>query len=72
MEEPQRGIRAVHTESTITVYQAYSRDIGLPAVREGRFPAVWKRDRMTCIKLSVLSRAPVGRRNGGLSHVKPG
>jgi|GEM_PF-3915033 len=49
MEEPQRGIRAVHTESTITVYQAYSREIGLPAVREGRFPAIWKRDRMTWI-----------------------
>ncbi|MEV7364145.1 DUF4291 domain-containing protein [Streptomyces sp. NPDC007148] len=54
MEEPQRGIRAVHTESTITVYQAYSREIGLPAVREGRFPAIWKRDRMTWIKPSFL------------------
>ncbi|MGV9605170.1 DUF4291 domain-containing protein [Streptomyces sp. NPDC003631] len=54
MEEPQRGIRAVHTESTITVYQAYSREIGLPAVREGRFPAIWKRDRMTWIKPSLL------------------
>nr|QIY97956.1 DUF4291 domain-containing protein [Streptomyces sp. S1D4-11] len=39
MEEPQRGIRALHTASTITVYQAYSPEIGLPAVREGRFPA---------------------------------
>ncbi|GGN32948.1 hypothetical protein GCM10011578_072210 [Streptomyces fuscichromogenes] len=47
MEQPQRGIRAAHTDSTITVYQAYSPEIGLPAVREGRFPAVWKRDRMT-------------------------
>ncbi|MGW4789496.1 DUF4291 family protein [Streptomyces sp. NPDC004230] len=46
MEEPQRGIRAVHTESTITVYRAYSSEIGLPALREGRFPATWKRDRM--------------------------
>lgn len=49
MEQPQRTIRALHTASTITVYQAYSPDIGLPAVREGRFPAMWKRDRMTWI-----------------------
>lgn len=49
MEEPQRGIRAVYAESTITVYQAYSPEIGLPAVREGRFPTAWKRDRMTWI-----------------------
>ncbi|WP_405931171.1 DUF4291 domain-containing protein [Streptomyces sp. NBC_00827] len=54
MEQPQRTIRALHTASTITVYQAYSPDIGLPAVREGRFPAMWKRDRMTWIKPSFL------------------
>ncbi|WP_327325718.1 DUF4291 domain-containing protein [Streptomyces sp. NBC_01210] len=54
MEEPQRGIRALYTASTVTVYQAYSPDIGLPAVREGRFPATWKRDRMTWIKPSFL------------------
>ncbi|MFD9327500.1 DUF4291 domain-containing protein [Streptomyces sp. NPDC060065] len=54
MEEPQHRIRALHTASTITVYQAYSPNIGLPAVREGRFPAMWKRDRMTWIKPSFL------------------
>ncbi|MCX4971797.1 DUF4291 domain-containing protein [Streptomyces sp. NBC_00620] len=54
MEQPQRRIRALHTASTITVYQAYSPAIGLPAVREGRFPAMWKRDRMTWIKPSFL------------------
>jgi len=54
MEEPQRRIRAAHSESTITVYQAYSPEIGLPAAREGRFPATWKRDRMTWIKPSFL------------------
>ncbi|WP_393078953.1 DUF4291 domain-containing protein [Streptomyces sp. LN704] len=54
MEEPQRGIRAVYGESTVTVYQAYSPQIGLPAAREGRFPAAWKRDRMTWIKPSFL------------------
>ncbi|MFE7565711.1 DUF4291 domain-containing protein [Streptomyces sp. NPDC057539] len=54
MEEPRRGIRAAYAESTITVYQAYSPLIGLPAVSEGRFPAAWKRDRMTWIKPSFL------------------
>ncbi|WP_460068849.1 DUF4291 domain-containing protein [Streptomyces sp. YKOK-I1] len=54
MEEPQRRIRAAHSESTITVYQAYRPEIGLPAVRKGRFPAAWKRDRMTWIKPSFL------------------
>ncbi|WUS82575.1 DUF4291 domain-containing protein [Streptomyces canus] len=49
MDEPQRRIRALHTASTITVYQAYATEIGLPAVQEGRFPAVWKRDRMTWV-----------------------
>jgi hypothetical protein len=59
MEEPQRRIRAAHTASTITVYQAYSPEIGLPAVREGRFPTGWKRDRMTWIK--PLSQTPARR-----------
>ncbi|MGW5122563.1 DUF4291 domain-containing protein [Streptomyces sp. NPDC004069] len=52
MEEPHHRIRALHTASTVTVYQAYSPEIGMPAVREGRFPAAWKRDRMTWIKPS--------------------
>lgn len=47
MEEQRRGIRAACAESTITVYQAYAPEIGMPAVREGRFPTAWKRDRMT-------------------------
>jgi hypothetical protein len=54
MEEPQRRIRALHTTSTITVYQAYARGIGLPATHAGRFPSTWKRDRMTWIKPSFL------------------
>ncbi|NUR02683.1 MAG: DUF4291 domain-containing protein [Streptomyces sp.] len=54
MEDPQRAIRAVHAESTVTLYQAYPPEIGGPAVREGRFPAAWKRDRMTWIKPSFL------------------
>ncbi len=54
MEEPHRRIRALHTASTITVYQAYSPEIGRPAIRDGRFPAAWKPDRMTWIKPSFL------------------
>ncbi|KAB2971054.1 DUF4291 domain-containing protein [Streptomyces sp. SS1-1] len=54
MTEPKHRIRALHTDRTITVYQAYSRQIGLPAARDGRFPALWQRDRMTWIKPSFL------------------
>ncbi|MFG3345476.1 DUF4291 domain-containing protein [Streptomyces sp. NPDC048018] len=51
---PRHQIRAVHTDTTVTVYQAYRPAIGLPAARDGRFPALWKRDRMTWIKPSFL------------------
>ncbi|MGV2919644.1 DUF4291 domain-containing protein [Streptomyces alfalfae] len=51
---PGRQIRALHTDSTITVYQAYAPGLGVPAARDGRFPAAWKRDRMTWIKPSFL------------------
>ncbi|MFF4904546.1 DUF4291 domain-containing protein [Streptomyces sp. NPDC001260] len=54
MEQPQREIRATYGAATVTVYQAYSPELGLPAAREGRFPAAWKRDRMTWIKPSFL------------------
>jgi hypothetical protein len=52
--EPKHRIRALYTASTVTVYQAYRPQIGLPAARDGRFPAAWKRDRMTWIKPSFL------------------
>ncbi|UYB41621.1 DUF4291 domain-containing protein [Streptomyces sp. Je 1-4] len=52
--EPHRRIRALHTDTTVTVYQAYSPALGLPAARDGRFPAAWKRERMTWIKPSFL------------------
>lgn len=54
MTEPKHQIRALHTDSTITVYQAYAPEIGLPAARDGRFPATWQRGRMTWIKPSFL------------------
>ncbi|MFI6560684.1 DUF4291 family protein [Streptomyces sp. NPDC050534] len=49
MAEPKYQIRARHTDSTVTVYQAYAPEIGLPAAREGRFPEAWRRDRMTWV-----------------------
>ncbi|KOT79947.1 DUF4291 domain-containing protein [Streptomyces rimosus] len=52
--EPPRRIRAAHTATTITVYQAYAPSLGLPAARDGRFPPAWKRERMTWIKPSFL------------------
>ncbi|MFH7340388.1 DUF4291 domain-containing protein [Streptomyces hygroscopicus] len=54
MTEPEYRVRAVYTDSTVTVYQAYTPEIGLPAARDGRFPGVWKRDRMTWVKPSFL------------------
>ncbi|MGW0931729.1 DUF4291 domain-containing protein [Streptomyces sp. NPDC002644] len=47
-------VRALYGAETVTVYQAYRPEIGLPAARDGRFPAAWKRDRMTWIKPSFL------------------
>ncbi|MFF3750171.1 DUF4291 domain-containing protein [Streptomyces sp. NPDC002018] len=54
MPEPKHRIRALHTPTTITVYQAYPPAIGRPAAQDGRFPGAWKRDRMTWIKPSFL------------------
>ncbi|MFD6532328.1 DUF4291 domain-containing protein [Streptomyces sp. NPDC060184] len=54
MTAPQYEIRARHTDTTVTVYQAYAPHIGLPAARDGRFPQAWKRDRMTWVKPSFL------------------
>ncbi|MFF3830030.1 DUF4291 domain-containing protein [Streptomyces sp. NPDC002458] len=54
IDRPRYEIRAQHTDTTVTVYQAYSPAIGLPAARDGRFPPAWKRDRMTWIKPSFL------------------
>ncbi|MFG2621642.1 DUF4291 domain-containing protein [Streptomyces sp. NPDC048507] len=51
---PARQIRAVHGPATVTVYQAYSPALGLPAARDGRFPPAWKRERMTWVKPSFL------------------
>lgn len=49
-----RQIRARFSAHTITVYQAYSPQVALPAVAAGRFVPPFKRDRMTWIKPSFL------------------
>lgn len=51
---PARQIRARYSADTITVYQAYSPQVALPAVAAGRFVPPFKRDRMTWIKPSFL------------------
>lgn len=53
-EVPTRQVRAVFTDQTITVYQAYSPAIAEPALAAGRFVAPFKRERMTWIKPSFL------------------
>nr|WP_037890575.1 DUF4291 domain-containing protein [Streptomyces viridochromogenes] len=53
-QEPRFRIRAHHTGTTVTVYQAYRPEIGRAAARNGRFPSSWSRDRMTWIKPSFL------------------
>ena len=49
---PNRQIRALYDDATITVYQAYSPSIARPAAANGRFGAGFKRERMTWIKPS--------------------
>lgn len=51
---PFRQIRAAHTATTITVYQAYSPAIADSALAAGRFVPPFERDRMTWIKPSLL------------------
>jgi hypothetical protein len=51
---PTREIRALYSEETITVYQAYRAGIAVPSVAAGRFAGGFKRDRMTWIKPSFL------------------
>jgi hypothetical protein len=49
-----RQVRAMFTDDTITVYQAYSPSIAVPAAAAGRFVPPFSRDRMTWIKPSFL------------------
>lgn len=51
---PYWQIRALYTDTTVTVYQAYSDEIAQTAVRAQTFLPPFKRDRMTWIKPSFL------------------
>ncbi|WP_035285911.1 DUF4291 domain-containing protein [Actinokineospora spheciospongiae] len=52
--EAYREVRAVHTDSTIRVYQAYPAEIADAALAAGTFAPPFKRDRMTWVKPSFL------------------
>lgn len=54
MVQPQREIRAIFDDTTITVYQAYSPAIADAALAAGTFVEPFKRGRMTWIKPSFL------------------
>jgi hypothetical protein len=45
--EHGRVVRAAHTDSAITVYQACPQEIAEPALRARTFVAPFKRERMT-------------------------
>lgn len=49
-----RAVRAKYTPETVTVYQAYSAEIAVPALRAGHFVPPFKVGRMTWIKPSFL------------------
>jgi hypothetical protein len=51
---PERQVRALFDDGTITVYQAYRPEIADAALAAGTFVAPFKRDRMTWIKPSFL------------------
>ena len=64
---PYRQIRAVYTDTTITVYQAYSNQIADLALRAQRFVPPFQFNRMTWIKPSFLwmmYRSGWGTKNG--------
>ncbi|MFD9317795.1 DUF4291 family protein [Streptomyces sp. NPDC060053] len=63
-QEPKFRIRAAHSESTITVYQAYHPRIGTAAARNVRFPSRWSRERMTWTPSRVDRPLRVGRGKG--------
>ena len=54
MTSNSKEIRAVYTDETIRVYQAYNKTIAEEAVKNGTFGAHFSMDRMTWIKPSFL------------------
>jgi hypothetical protein len=63
----QRVIRALFTDATVRVYQAYSPHIARPALDAGRFVPPFKMERMTWIKPSfnwMMYRCGYGQKAG--------
>lgn len=54
MKTEKKEIRAVYTDDTIRVYQAYCKEIAEEAVQKGTFGSRFKMERMTWIKPSFL------------------
>ncbi|MGG5507681.1 MULTISPECIES: DUF4291 domain-containing protein [unclassified Myroides] len=50
----EREIRGVYDDETIIVYQAFKKEIAIPAVKNQRFVPPFKMERMTWIKPSFL------------------
>ncbi len=49
-----KEIRAIFDKNTISVYQAYGKELAIPAIKNQKFVAPFKMDRMTWIKPSFL------------------
>ena len=54
MQKENKEIRAVYTENTIKVYQAYNEEIAKEAIQLGTFGNAFNLNRMTWIKPSFL------------------
>jgi hypothetical protein len=54
MSKKTQEIRAKYTNDTITVYQAYNRQIALKAIENNKFEAPFSFNRMTWVKPSYL------------------
>jgi hypothetical protein len=52
MSKKTQEIRAKYTNDTITVYQAYNRQIALKAIENNKFEAPFSFNRMTWVKPS--------------------
>lgn len=50
----ERELRAFYDNETITIYQAFKKEIALPAVKAQTFVSPFKIERMTWIKPSFL------------------
>jgi hypothetical protein len=57
---PERQVRALFDDDTITVYQAYRPEIADAALAAGTFVSPFKRDRMTWIKPADVTAVVAG------------